>query len=394
MPVEEQFPPNGLMSASTYTYFSKATGIGKQVMGGLANYSFGSGNMFSGEQSSLIVMGVEWEGSANCCWMMHTGCAKIFQSVFNCEDNTNYKEIVDLCQVRAILGPLGAGGTNHGRFKYVSYESVGEKIDLRPYWGRTSCDKQYVVFDYKSFIKDKKDWMFTRPDVFPKFPRVIEASRITEGMEPPLGNDVLTRQPLDIIHILVKYLDNPKAYVNLMNTCRYLRYHAIGDSSFQIQAKNLLLEYYPWAFPTNLEYAAILKKKGMKGLVVDKTCCGESDWLLYMGMVHWTKAMRVRRYVWGICEEVKRMYHETLEAREDKVEWEVKLRSRSEDSEADAQDEEGTGVGLRRHELEEEMAPMFMMRQAMGMSKSELGDMMQQMARAGDIPSQLFPSRA
>ncbi|KAL0567704.1 hypothetical protein V5O48_014289 [Marasmius crinis-equi] len=379
MPIQGHLPPKTLMSDSTYVYFSKATGIGKRIIGGIGDYRFSSGNLFSGG-SLLVMTGVEWESRLGTVWMMHTGCAKIFRSVFKCEDDNSCKELVDLFQVEEILGPLGHGGADHGRFQGVDYESTGEQIDLRPYWKRfhqSSGENDIPIFDYKALIKDNREWMFTRPDVFPKFPRVVASSRVT-GVEPAPGNDVLTRQPLDVLLMLVKHVDDPRTYAKLMSTCRYLRYHAIANASFQLHARELLKECYPWAFPTTLEYEMINKKKGMREMVVGKDCGGESDWLLYMCQVHWTKGMRVRRYVWAICEEIKSVYMETLEAREDREDWDAGLEVDKEDRLAFLMDPIGfkldeknqarksLNVGKERFSLENTVSGLFAMRGAMG----------------------------
>ncbi|KAF9268269.1 hypothetical protein L218DRAFT_954632 [Marasmius fiardii PR-910] len=253
---------------------------------------------------------------------MHTGCAKILRSVFNLENDESLKEMTDLFQIEDVLGPVMEGRIDHGRFRDVRYENVGEKIDLCPFWTRGQYigkGHDEVVFDFKKHTNAGFRWMFTRPDIFPKFDRVIDHSKrvaplLTSKQEPPSsGTDILTSQPLDVILVLLPYLDVP-TYLNFISTCKYFRYHAI--TTFQPHAPTLLLEHFPFAFPTKLEYALMKKKKEMKGLVVssDGEVCSptDCDWLLYMGKVHWTKSMRVRRYIWSVCVDVKRAYDQRM----------------------------------------------------------------------------------
>ncbi|KAG7096630.1 hypothetical protein E1B28_004047 [Marasmius oreades] len=65
-----------------------------------------------------------------------------------------------------------------------------------------------------------------------------------------------------------------------------------------------------------MEYALIKKKKEIRDSAAssDPDVCSpaDCDWMLYLCKVHWTKSMRVRRYIWSVCEEVKRVYDKKM----------------------------------------------------------------------------------
>ncbi|KAL0581218.1 hypothetical protein V5O48_000806 [Marasmius crinis-equi] len=308
-PVAEHYPPEGVMSDKVFGYFMRATGIGKRVVpGGILNYDYNSSNLFSGHASISLLSTVVWESFGLTFWMNHTGCAKILRAVFELEDNDSEEELTDLFQIEDVIGPC-QDGRNHGKFRGVNYETVGEGIDLRPYWSR----HEHVVFDYKKLVSDGKGWMITRPDVFSRFSRVVDhAKRIAPLGETQPGNDMLTSKPLDVIRVLLPYL-SVASYLKLTSTCKYLRYQAL--TSFQPHARTLLLSEFPWAFPTRLECESIKQNKDLMDAIVSsdpKVCGPECDWLLYMYQVHKTKSMRIRRYIWSICVDMRREYEERL----------------------------------------------------------------------------------
>ncbi|KAG7096688.1 hypothetical protein E1B28_004102 [Marasmius oreades] len=325
-PCAEHYPPDGLMTNVEFRYFMKATGVGKHILGGIGEHDYCSGNMF-GSRPPLVGALFLWETpQEGTFWMIHTGCAGILRSVFELEDDESVKQMAELLQIEEVIGRCMAGRKDHGRLQGVRYEQVGELIDLRPYWtrgGDIGKDHDEVVFDFRRHMDVGLGWMFSRPDIFPRFSRVVNHSKrvvplLLEGKNEPVpGKDVLTSQPLDIIRVLLLYLDVP-SYLSLTSTCKYLRHHAV--TTFQPHARFLLLKHFPWAFPTVFEYAIINKKKEVRDAVVssDLDVCGavECDWLLYMCQIHWTKSMRTRRYVWSVCMDVKRVYEEKMRKRE------------------------------------------------------------------------------
>ncbi|KAG7096631.1 hypothetical protein E1B28_004048 [Marasmius oreades] len=85
-------------------------------------------------------------------WMMHTGCAKLLRSVFHLENDESVQELTDLFQIEDVLGRAIGGRIDHGKFRGVHYETVGEKIDLRPFWSRgidIGKNHDEVVFDFQ-----------------------------------------------------------------------------------------------------------------------------------------------------------------------------------------------------------------------------------------------------
>ncbi|KAL0064719.1 hypothetical protein AAF712_008265 [Marasmius tenuissimus] len=255
---------------------------------------------------------------------MHTGCFKILRSILDLEDDNSAKELADFYQIGEILGQCLADN-DHGRFKGVRYEAVGEKINLRPYWFRgykLGKAHDHVVFDYNQLIADGKQWLITRPDVFSRLHRVVDhAKRIAPfgGREPVPGTDILTSQPFPIMNLLVSYL-SAASFVRLTSTCKYLRFHAL--TSFKPYARKFLVEEFPWAFPTRLEFDMIKQNKAVLDAMAspDLEICGpECDWLGYLSMVHSpkSKSMRTRRYIWSVCVELKREYDDQLTAKEE-----------------------------------------------------------------------------
>ncbi|KAK1217362.1 hypothetical protein PQX77_019997 [Marasmius sp. AFHP31] len=321
-------PPKGVMTDKEYMYFMNAAGVGKYIPGGMGSFEFCSPNSFgvSFARGKLPILSiVQWEShmdfSMTAC-MMHTGCFKVLRSILGLEDDNSAKELADFYQIGEILGQCLADD-DHGRFKGtyftptphiislkptigatsigVCYEAVGEKIDLRPYWFRgyqLGKAHDHVVFDYNQLIADGKQWLITRPDVFPRLHRIVDhAKRIAPfgGRESVPGTDILTSQPLPIMHLLVSHL---------------------SAVSF------LLLEEFPWAFPTRLEFDMIKQNKAVLDAVASpdlETCGPECDWLGYLSTVHGpkSKSMRTRRYIWSVCMELKREYDGQLAGKEE-----------------------------------------------------------------------------
>lgn len=80
--------------------------------------------------------------------------------------------------------------------------------------------------------------------------------RLSSLREPAATTDIITTQSLDVLHILLAYLSN-KSYVNLVATCRTLRYHAL--TTFQPHARERVLSL-GWAVPLENEYASYIRR--------------------------------------------------------------------------------------------------------------------------------------
>jgi hypothetical protein len=110
--------------------------------------------------------------------------------------------------------------------------------------------------------------------------------------------------PLELIMLQLLPSLSAKSYVVLMSTCRFFRYHAF--TTFQSHARYLVLQL-PWAFPTRLELQDIKQQYRAEMARTDDELRG-GDWFLYLNQVHWTKSMRVRRWIWALCEEIRRVW--------------------------------------------------------------------------------------
>jgi hypothetical protein len=118
------------------------------------------------------------------------------------------------------------------------------------------------------------------------------------------GTDILTTQPLDILHAIVSVVPL-FSYLALTSTCRFFRHHAL--TTFQSHARNLVLQL-GWAVPFHAEYAKM--KVRAEDMAHADNSPHDGDWLLYLSHVNRTKSMRVRRWLWDLSEEVKRAYEE------------------------------------------------------------------------------------
>ena len=199
---------------------------------------------------------------------------------------------------------------------------------------------------------------------FPRFrPEVAPARTSSLGPLPESTQDIVTTQPLDVLHVLLPYLDN-RSFVNLLSTCRTLRHRAL--TILQPHARKRVLEL-GWAVPTEVEYAGFVKRNPPTpasasptsptapsatppntpaspeadkpcqpqaddgGTPTEKTPTDPSqdqaapdlshvamahathspvdaDWYLYLSQVHRTQSMRARRWVWALATEVARVY--------------------------------------------------------------------------------------
>ena len=204
---------------------------------------------------------------------------------------------------------------------------------------------------------------------FPRFRPTILDARLSALGDRAATTDIITTQSLDILHILLPYLSN-KSYVNLMATCRTLRYHSL--TTFQPHARERVLSL-GWAVPLETEYLSYVRQvhpdlgvgdapqttateagsqplnqssppsptdgtspadaAGLEARLDAISLTSSSpnqpsraallsqlemahethspmyaDWLHYLSQVHRTPAMRARRWVWALAEEVARVY--------------------------------------------------------------------------------------
>lgn len=250
--------------------------------------------------------------------MAHKTCTSVLCKVFGVPRSLkelNRKHLRAICEIEAVLGrckPGAKGGI--GRVPYVDYETVGG-VDMRSYWSKPRWEGQ-VTFDWKRFKESGPVWVLSRPDIFPKFFSKVSSERLASIGQPSETSDILTSQPMDLLQLLIGYLDIP-AYLALTSTCRTLRKYAL--TTFQPHARKYVLNT-PWAMPlldtSPPEYSA-------KGDVMahPRDSPHDADWLLYLSHVHRTNSMKERHRVWRIAEEIKRAYEDRRETAYAKPEW-------------------------------------------------------------------------
>lgn len=93
---------------------------------------------------------------------MHKTCAALLRRVLDCEEE-NVPSAYTLCEIQAVLG-RPQDGAEAGRMRFVNYEAVGEKIDLRPLWHQGPSEGENT-FDWPELVERKLDWVLSKPDV-------------------------------------------------------------------------------------------------------------------------------------------------------------------------------------------------------------------------------------
>ncbi|KAH9948707.1 hypothetical protein B0H21DRAFT_223608 [Amylocystis lapponica] len=308
-------PPEGTLTAKQYMYFVWAIGIGTLVPGSLTKFEYRGRNMFGNTFMIVpLVLTLQWEAEGGTLLMLHTACCTILRHIFDATDDTK-ETLVKLSQIEEVLGRPQDGDTA-GRINEVNYESVGkDKVDLRQFWipGHRLRRNR---FDWPKFMASGLKWTLNRPDTFPKFHSAVTLERFAAlGPWPANGStqDIITKQPIDILHVLLPYLSND-SFVFLLSTCRLLRHHAL--TTFQPHARQRVLAL-GWAVPLDAEHAAAAEAQEQSGSNAPRMAHPidspvDGDWLLYLSHVHRTQSMRARRWVWALAKEVRRAYDARL----------------------------------------------------------------------------------
>ncbi|KAL1746756.1 hypothetical protein HDZ31DRAFT_33468 [Schizophyllum fasciatum] len=303
-PLAEHFPPKGVLTSAQYAYFQSAVAMGNRVHGLVQNCEFCSPNMFV-TFNPPVLLNMTWAHPDFTYVMMHRVCAGLFRRAMGCEGD-DYEAYKRLSEVELVMGPLGELA-DAGALRGVDYASIGEKIDVQPFW-RVGSDHGKNSFKYDEFAKSSLgDWLLTRPDTFPRFYPTVEEKHMSTIPHPdtlPPSTDVLTTQPLDVLRAILAQLD-ARTYIRLTSTCRFLRAHAL--TTFQPEARALVLGL-PWALPTRAERERM--GPAAAAAVPGASAPEDGDWLLYLSHAHRTKGMRVRRWLWAAAVEAARVFEE------------------------------------------------------------------------------------
>ncbi|KAI0714332.1 hypothetical protein C8T65DRAFT_644738 [Cerioporus squamosus] len=350
--VRPRWPPPGVLSDKQVLYLKHAFGMGQYVFGLAVDLVNMDNNNFIINNSALIV-NIVWETDGRTFITCHPHCATILRHQLGLPNNTP-EHLIELSLLEQIVGPT-MDGLHAGRLPDFDYETVlgdHNRIDIESLWSKEGDERP--DFDWLQWKSRGLEWTAVRPDVFPRFRPQVAPTRISSlGPLPESTEDIITTQPLDILHVLLPYLDN-KSFVNLMSTCRTLRQHAL--TIFQPHARARVLEL-EWAVPTDAEYAGFVKRNppapaptsptsptthtspaGDKASEADSAVSDQefasaspssdepdfslvamahakhspfdADWYLYLSQVHRTEAMRCRRWVCALSEELTRLYRE------------------------------------------------------------------------------------
>ncbi|KZV94446.1 hypothetical protein EXIGLDRAFT_516931 [Exidia glandulosa HHB12029] len=300
-PLQAHLPPLGLFSESQKAYFERGLGFGEFIYAIYLDFIYLSDNYFAVENVNPkmpVLLQLVWELPAGdvACPVMHHTCMNLFRRIFDAEENT-YDNLKKLARFQYAIG-RPQGGKDAGRWRNVQYEMVEPKVDTRALWSPSYQRLGGMVFDWKALKGLGYEWLMQRPDVFPRFFTKVSPERMKHLAATAAGNDILSRQPPDVLRHIARFLD-VRSLTRVSATCRYLRFLALSD--WQAVARKAVFGL-GWATPTLSEYAES-KDSGLASI----SATSEGDWLLYLGHVHRTKGMRVRRWIWGLCEEIKRV---------------------------------------------------------------------------------------
>ncbi|RDX57411.1 hypothetical protein OH76DRAFT_1413847 [Lentinus brumalis] len=336
--VDPRWPPPGVLSEKQVLYMKHAFGMGQHVFGLAVD---------------LVNMDQRYnETNAFPDVALHPHCATIARHHLGLPENIP-DNLIELSLLEQIVGPP-MNGVHAGRlpdFKYEDVLGAGDhnRVDIEALWSKRG---ELPDFDWLEWKRRNLDWTAVRPDVFPRFRPQVAPTRISSlGPLPESTEDIITTQPLDVLHVLLPYLDN-RSFVNILSTCRTLRRYAL--TTFQAQARTRVLEL-GWAVPTDVEYAGFVKRNPPPPAATSPTspttptspAAGDkpgeaassdgsaptepstdaadfslvamahakhspinADWYLYLSQVHRTPAMRARRWVWALAEELSRVYGE------------------------------------------------------------------------------------
>ncbi|ETW83201.1 hypothetical protein HETIRDRAFT_439691 [Heterobasidion irregulare TC 32-1] len=294
-------PPRGILSAAQTSYHSTAIAWGQSIMTLLLKFNYLDNNLFGADLGMMPIVHT-WEKDGGTCMFFHTTCADLLRHALDAEAWT-VETFVRLFELESVFGQP-QGGREAGRFRHVDYEHVAcerAPVDLRRFW-LPKPPYQGRNWDWEGFAGSEFAWTLNRPDVFPRFFATVSEKRLGSVGRPEATTDRVTTLPIDVLLHLLPHLD-VRTYLALTSTCRTLRTHAL--TTFQPHARRLVLSL-GWAVPLAGEHEQA-KAAGL-ALAHARSTPHDADWFLYLGHVHRTAGMRVRRWVWHVCENVRRAY--------------------------------------------------------------------------------------
>ncbi|KZV94476.1 hypothetical protein EXIGLDRAFT_767120 [Exidia glandulosa HHB12029] len=305
-PLPEHFAPKGLLTPAQEQYFERGSMIGTEIPGYIVEFHYWGNNMF-GSNFNVSGMGmamVVWEKRKHTLIAMHRACTALFRMIFDIEEDTK-ENLEFLAAIEWTMGYPGTGD-DAGRWAGVRYEKVRpERVDLRSLWTLAGDERPgHNIFDWTGLERLGYGWLMNRPNVFPKFSKTVKPDRLAPYITdtPCGGNDFLTRLPTDILFLIAAFMPEARSLVHMGATCRYTRYLALTTWSPLFRAQVIALR---WGMPTASERKAVPEAERIH-IVSERDSAG-GDWMLYLSHLHRTKSMRVRRWIWALCKEVKRV---------------------------------------------------------------------------------------
>ncbi|KDQ24740.1 hypothetical protein PLEOSDRAFT_1107671 [Pleurotus ostreatus PC15] len=259
--------------------------------------------------------------SGGTLFVMHVTCADILRRIFDAED-TNAKSLARVSQIEEVVGKV-QGGASAGWLPLVRYKEVGEKIDLAPFWSHQPDTPSMGsnVFDWTRLENSRYKWLVNRPDVCVVYllPCALSIDSDTSDSRSSsprwtrsdcLGGDdfeveegdTLSDCPLALLYLLLLPYLSPRSYAMLASSSRLFRYNAL--TIFQPHTRDLVITF---AGPHPQSKNTKSRPRRSVASWRPKT----RSWRPSMGIM--SKGMRVRRWILGECEEVKRVYEERLQ---------------------------------------------------------------------------------
>ncbi|KAI0749405.1 hypothetical protein C8Q80DRAFT_1161847 [Daedaleopsis nitida] len=320
--------PESALTDKQKLHMKHAICVGLYIMGLVADMVYLDRNLFAiNNTPGGLICNIVWETEGKTFIAFHTTCAALLRHRLGFTSN-DAETLVDLAIIEKIVGPTMAG-THAGMLQDVNYKTALKydgnpiNVDIESLWySKPDAAPGEADFDWIKWQQLGLEWTATRSDVFPRFrPQVPPARLSTLGPMPEESTtDIVTTQPLDVLHAILPYLDN-KSFMHLLSTCRMLRHHAL--TTFQPHARDRVIAL-GWAVPVDHEYRGFVARNkspadGKDGGDVDFAELAMAhathspmgaDWHLYLSQVHRSAAMRARRWQWALAGELARVYRE------------------------------------------------------------------------------------
>ncbi|TFK47734.1 hypothetical protein OE88DRAFT_1665343 [Heliocybe sulcata] len=298
--------PAGVLTERQRRYFERGLGVGWQLVGVAAPIKYLDSNMFTIDGINFPMV-CSWDNESGnlTCPIFHTVCGRLLRRAMDAEEDS-VKSLTDLVELEEILGKA-RGGVYQGRYEQINYGDIRcgrfARVDLAPFW-LPGDGPGLNTFDYNALKASELAFLLTRPDTFPKLHPAVTPARLKGFENAPETKDTITSLPMAVLEKLISHMTTP-AYICFTSTCRTLRRHAL--TAWQKHARSRVLQL-DWAIPLLAEYRQG-KEHGIVMASAEESPL-DADWLLYLSHVHRTQSMNVREWIWGMCQQIRRVRDE------------------------------------------------------------------------------------